>query len=339
MEITPTRKVNAVDKSSNLQAHRILLVDDEQPILNAVRRELSTPPLGHFYYEIEAFSNPVKALERSREQEFEVVLSDCRMPEMDGLEFLKAFAKLQPDCARVVLSGQTDFDALVRMINETHIFRFIPKPWSSYFLKSTIAQAVEFRLAHVENRRMAKQLRDHGIDVPMGALNEVDQILVVDDDINVANAIARCLTQRSRLDDLFRTVQEDAHMNAAHLNPASISVQISNSAEHAMKMAAQIEFSCVIADYRMPGTDGAQFLANFSEKQPDCATILMSGAGQMEGVVIALDLAHIHAFIPKPWVDFELRAALAQALARRRVQIENRVLAEMCRARDLGAAG
>ncbi len=326
-----------MDNAANPQVHRILIVDDEQGILNAVRRELTTPPLGRYRYEVEVFSNPLEALARAREQEFEVVLSDYRMPEMDGLEFLKAFAKLQPDCARVVLSGQTDFDALTRMINETHIFRFIPKPWSSYFLKSTVSQAVAFRRVHVENRTLAKRLRDHGIDIPMGALNDVDQILVVDDDINVANAIARCLTQRSRLDELFRAVQEDAHNHSPQLNPGSISVQISDSPEHAMKMASQIEFSCVIADYRMPGTDGAQFLANFVEKQPDCATILMSGVAQMEGVVIALDLAHIHAFIPKPWVDFELRAALAQALTRRRVELENRVLAEMCRARDLGA--
>ncbi len=323
--------------TANKPPRRLLIVDDEQGILNAVRRELSTPPLGRYRYEIETFSNPLEALERARAQEFEVVVSDYRMPEMDGLDFLKAFAKLQPDCARVVLSGQTDFDALVRMINETHIYRFIPKPWSSYFLKSTISQAVDFRQTHVDNRKMAKVLRDHGIDIPMGAINPVDQILVVDDDLNVAHSIARSLTQRGRLDDIFRAVQEDAHGHTADLNPANISVQICDSAAHAMKMAEQVEFSCIITDYRMPGTDGAQLLANFAEKQPNCVSILMSGVANMENIVVALDLAHIHAFIPKPWADFELRATVAQALARRRIALENKVLAEMCKARDLGA--
>ena len=58
----------------------------------------------------------------------------------------------------------------------------------------------------------------------------------------------------------------------------------------------------------------------------------------MEGIVIALDLAHIHAYIAKPWTDFELRAVVAQALARQRLQAENRILAKMCKARDIGAA-
>jgi len=314
-----------------------MIVDDEQNIVNAVRRELSTPPLGKHRYEIETFTNPVEALERAKQQEFEVVISDYRMPQMDGLEFLTALAKLQPDCVRMVLSGQTDLDGLIRMVNETHIYRFIPKPWSTYFLKSSIAQAVQFRQANVDNRRMAKILREHGIDLPRDSINPVDQILVVDDEVNVANAVARTLTQRSRLDDVFQEVRQEAHGRAPQLNPASISVQISDTPQHALKMADSVAYSCVIADYRMSGMDGGQFLSSFTEKQPDCAAILLSGVANMEGIVIALDLAHIHACIAKPWNDFELRAAVAQALTRRRLQLENRILAQMCKARQLGA--
>jgi len=328
-----------VDNASTQVKRRILVVDDEQGIINAVRRELSTPPLGPHRYEIETFTNPLEALERAKAQEFEVVLSDYRMPEMDGFTFLKAFAELQPDCVRVVLSGQTDFDALIRMINETHIYRFIPKPWSSYFIKSSISQAVSFRQANIENRKLADTLRQNGIDLPHGAVNPIDQILVVDDDINVANEIARCLGQRRRFDDVFRAVSEETTQNrGAELNPAAISVQISNTAHHALKMAESIDFSCVIADYGMPGMDGAQFLAQLADKRPDCACIMMSGEANMEGVVIALDLAHIRAFIAKPWTDFVLRAAVAQALTRRRLLLENRVLAQMCKARNLVAA-
>lgn len=315
----------------------ILVVDDEQGIVNAVKRELATPPLGRHRYEVEIFTNPLEALERARVQEFEVVISDYRMPEMSGLDFLKAFAALQHDCVRIVLSGHTDFDALTKMINETHIYRFIPKPWSTYFLKSSLSQAVDFRQANVENRRLAKMLREHRIDLPLDAINSVDQILVVDDEVNVANAVARSLTTRSRLDDVFHAVQEDAQGHAATIEPSHISVQVSDSPQHALKMAEDIEFSCVIADFRMPGIDGAQFLAQFADKQPDCACIMLSGVANLESVVIALDLAHIHAFLAKPWVDFELRAAVAQALMRRRLLLENRVLAQMCKARNLGA--
>ncbi|MFA7280650.1 MAG: response regulator [Sterolibacterium sp.] len=325
-----------MSKGNTAEKYRVLIVDDEQGIVNAVRRELSTPPLGRHRYEVETFTNPLEALERAQSQSFDVVLSDYRMPEMSGLDFLKALAALQPDCVRIVLSGQTDLDSLIRMINETHIYRFIPKPWSTYFLKSSINQAVEFRQANIDNRRLAGILSAHGIELPRDAINPVDQILVVDDDANTANAVARLLTQRSRLDEVFHEVQVDAHGHAAELNPGKISVQVSTTPQHGLKMADSVTFSCVIADYRMPGMDGGQFLSSFSEKQPDCAAILLSGVANMESIVIALDLAHIHAFIAKPWNDFELRAAVAQALARRRLILGNRILAQMCKARNLG---
>ena len=327
-----------VDESASEQPrHRVMVVDDEPGILNAVRRELNTPPLGRIRYEVETFTDPQAALARAREQAFEVVLSDYRMPQMTGLEFLTELGKLQPDCVRIVLSGQTDFDALVQMINETHVYRFIPKPWTSYFLKSTLTQAINFRRVNVENNQLARQLRQHGIDLPIGSVNDIDQVLVVDDDVNVANAVARCLTRRSALDDVFREVREETHSHLPDINPQRISVQITDSPQHALKMADEVTFSCVIADYRMPVMDGAQFLTQFAEKQPDAACIMLSGAANMESVVIALDLAHIHAFIAKPWVDYELRAAVAQALMRRRLQIENHILAQMCKARNLGA--
>jgi DNA-binding NtrC family response regulator len=314
----------------------VLVIDDEQGIVNAIRRELSTPPLGRYRYAVEGFTDPAAALQRAKEKEFEVVITDFRMPQMDGLEFLKQLHVIQPDCMRLVLSGQTDMAALVEMINQTHIYRFIPKPWSGYFLKSSVMQAIDFRSTEITNRRMAKVLRDKGIDLPRDAINTVDQILVVDDDINVAHAIARDLTHHSRLDDVFSAMRSEMKQHGApELDAERISVQVTESPAHALKMADGMTFSCVIADYQMPGMDGGKLLEQFAEKQPDSMRILVSGVASLDQIVFALDMAHIHNFIAKPWVDYELRAAVAQALTTRRLRLENEVLAKMCRARDL----
>lgn len=315
--------------------YAILVVDDEPGIVNAIRRELNTPPLGRYRYAVEGFSDPAQALERAREKAFAVVVSDYRMPGMSGLDFLKALYEIQPDCARLVLSGQTDMDALAHMINETHIYRFIPKPWSSYFLKSSLGQAIGFREASLRHRQMADALRAQGVTLP-DEPGEVDQIIVVDDDIAVCHAVARDLTQHSRLDDIFAAMRaEVSHGRTAMLEKARISVQVSTSPAHALRMADTVDFACVIADFKMPEMNGDQFLQAFSELRPDCARILLSGAANMDDVVSAVDLAHIHSFIAKPWNDFELRASVAQALAWRKLQIENKVLASMCRARNL----
>ena len=329
-----TATVAPTDNTPPLRS--VLVIDDEQGIVNAIRRELSTPPLGRYRYAVEGFTDPAAALQRAKEKEFEVVITDFRMPQMDGLEFLKQLHAIQPDCMRLVLSGQTDMAALVEMINQTHIYRFIPKPWSGYFLKSSVMQAIDFRSTEITNRRMAKVLRDKGIDLPRDAINTVDQILVVDDDINVAHAIARDLTHHSRLDDVFSAMRSEMKQHGApELDAERISVQVTESPAHALKMADGMTFSCVIADYQMPGMDGGKLLEQFAEKQPDSMRILVSGVASLDQIVFALDMAHIHNFIAKPWVDYELRAAVAQALTRRRLSLENKVLAKMCRARDL----
>ncbi|HEY6898632.1 MAG TPA: response regulator [Rhodocyclaceae bacterium] len=316
--------------------HAILVLDDEPNIVNAIRRELSSAALGRYHCVVEGFTDPHEALARAREKTFEVVLTDYRMPEMDGVEFLKALHEIQPDCVRVVLSGQTDMDGLVKMINQTHIYRFIPKPWSSYFLKSTVAQAIGFRQTQIENRHMAAALRQRGIDLPEDAINEVDHILVVDSDISSARAVARDLTNHTRLDDVFSAMRTElVHLRAPKLDPKSITVQVTDSPVYGLKVADDLTFSCVIADFHMREMDGAKFLEAFADKQPESVRILLSADANLDSVVIALDMAHIHNFIAKPWVDYELRAAVAQALAKRRLALENAILAKMCKARDI----
>lgn len=319
--------------------HAILVLDDEQSIVNAIRRELSTPPLGRYRYAVEVFTDPKAALARAKEKEFEVVLTDYRMPEMDGLEFLKAFATLQPESVRIVLSGQTDFDSLVRMVNETHIYRFIPKPWNINFLKSSIFQAIRFREANIENRRLAEMLSQNGIGLPAGFSTSTDQILVVDRSVNVADAVASSLAKYDQLNEVFREVQVEIHGHATDLKPGTINVQIADSPSHAMELANDHTFSCIIADYRMPGMDGAEFLARFIDKQPDCACLILSAVVDMESLITTLDLAHINAFLTKPWVDYDLNVAVAQALTQRRLQLENREFARMCQERNLGTVG
>ncbi|MDX9994438.1 MAG: response regulator [Rhodocyclaceae bacterium] len=306
------------------EARPILVVDDEAAILNALRRELTVASFAAPPLVLETFTDPQAALDRAATQEFAAVLSDYRMPGMNGLEFLAAFHRLQPDCPRIVLSGQTDFAALVRLINETHIYRFLPKPWSRYFLRTTLTQTIGLSRASREHRRLAERVRQQGIELPIGSLNEVEPVLVVDDDLNFAHAVARSLRRGNLFDEVFR--ETGMVMDGS---VPRVAVRIAATPLEGLRLAEEERFSCVITDYRMPVMDGARFLAAFTAKQPDCATIMLSGAVGMEGVTVALDLAHIQAFLTKPLIDHELRCAVAQAIADRRLRLANRVLAQI----------
>lgn len=312
------------------QCRRVLVVDDEQNIVNAVQRELNAPPFVRYRYTVEGFTDPLLALARAREQSFDAVICDYRMPGMDGVELLKALAEIQPDCARLVLSGQTDMAALIRMVNETHIYRFIPKPWHDYYLKGSLLQAIEYAGLLSEHRRLAALIRENGmLTLPVEA-RAIDQVLIVDDDPAVLNSLSRVLTHHSRIDDLFSTIRaEVAHHPGPMLDEGMISVQVTPSPRHALKMAEEISFSCIVADYHMPEMNGIDLLQRFFDLQPDCERVLLSGDIGENDLIYAVDSVHIFAFIDKPWTDFEFKAQIALALSRRRMLNENRLLAEM----------
>jgi DNA-binding NtrC family response regulator len=187
---------------------------------------------------------------------------------------------------------------------------------------------------------MAKLLREKGIDLPLDAISRVEQILIVDDELAVAHALARDLKHQSRLDDVFAAMRSEFQaQHAPELDSNRLSIQVSDSPLHALKMADELTFSCVISDYQMPGMDGSKFLEAFAEKQPDAELIMISGVATLDAIVYALDMAHISHFVAKPWVDYELRAMVAQALTHRRMSLENTILARMCKERFLDFAG
>ncbi|MGH8432911.1 MAG: response regulator, partial [Pseudomonas sp.] len=87
----------------------------------------------------------------------QVILSDQRMPEMNGTEFLSRVKDLYPATIRIVLSGYTDLKSVTDAINQGAIYKFLTKPWDDAQLRSTIAQAFQ-------HYNLAKQKEDSGVE-------------------------------------------------------------------------------------------------------------------------------------------------------------------------------
>jgi len=136
--------------------YQIMIVDDEGNILNALQRIFRKQE----NWEVETYSNVHDALKRAQVACFDLFLSDYRMPEMSGVDFLREVKNLQPEAMRLIISGYADLTALLGAINEAQIYRFISKPWQDYELITTVTQALEHRDIQVENRRLADQLRE-----------------------------------------------------------------------------------------------------------------------------------------------------------------------------------
>lgn len=144
-----------------VSAPRLLLVDDEANILSSLRRAIHAMPSVLFGGQpiIESFDEPELALERAKVCAFDLVITDYRMPNLDGVAFLQQLIKIQPQIARMILSGYADLQALVAAINRVQISRFVSKPWDDFELGSALAEALQHRKLLLENQRLADLVR------------------------------------------------------------------------------------------------------------------------------------------------------------------------------------
>lgn len=129
--------------------YTVLCVDDEQNILSAIKRLLRKEA----YRLLTAVSGP-EGLAVLAENDVHVVISDQRMPSMNGTEFLKQVKALYPDILRIILTGYTEVDSITAAINEGSVYKFFLKPWNDHNLKLEIRQAVEQYALMETNKRL-----------------------------------------------------------------------------------------------------------------------------------------------------------------------------------------
>lgn len=322
--------------------NRILLVDDEQNVLNALRRELQDK------YDVETFASPQEALARSRETEFDLVITDYLMPDMNGVQFLKQFGEIQPDAARLMLSGHADIQGLFSAINETHIYRFIAKPWEDAELKSAITQALNYRSILQENRRLAEIYR--GSTIAPGSNQARSrrsfQIAVVNGDEALLGLIRKGLVpdagHEAEKDTLWREISRSQPAAPTRIE---FNVDTFTSGKKALDQAQSTHYDLVIATQTLPDMSGIQFLHKWMQVQPDAARILMGCLANETLLSQAINEAQVCCCLDCDWETHELKAdvrrriwhihrmqsSVMEALAGRELVLENERLAKEIR--------
>ena len=134
------------------ESNKILLVDDEPYILNTLSRLLGK-------YEVFTADSGENALLMAETQAFDLVITDYRMPGMNGIDFLILYKRMQPNAIRVVLTGFPDLEAVQHAINEAQVFRFINKPWSNLEILSVVENGLRHKHLLLENKRLADNVR------------------------------------------------------------------------------------------------------------------------------------------------------------------------------------
>jgi len=142
-------------KEAMTEGIKILCVDDERNVLRALERLFLDDD-----YEIFSALSGEQGLERLAEEgDIQIVISDYRMPGLNGVDFLQKVCTQWPHTVRIVLSGYADTAAVVGAINEGQIYKFIPKPWNDDELRVTIQNAVERYFLTRQNALLLEELQ------------------------------------------------------------------------------------------------------------------------------------------------------------------------------------
>lgn len=150
---------------ASVSSPTILIVDDEPVVLTALQQTLERER-----FHVVACASPTKALALVAERDFAVIISDQKMPEMLGLDFLIESRRIRPNASRILITAVLSLPTIVDAINKGEIFRFVAKPWLREELIATVRNAVhrhelvtQNAILQAETQRLNEQLTEANV--------------------------------------------------------------------------------------------------------------------------------------------------------------------------------
>ncbi len=137
----------------------LLVVDDEADLVQSVK------DLFRRDYTVLGATRAAEGLRVMAGEPVQVLMTDQRMPEMSGVEFLQQVKESYPDTVRLLFTGYADLNAVIDAINEGNVYRYITKPWKVDELKAVLKQAVDFYNLHAERKKLLEELRKKNADL------------------------------------------------------------------------------------------------------------------------------------------------------------------------------
>lgn len=269
----------------NEHQHTILCVDDEENILHSLKRLLRKEG-----YRFLTASSGKEGLKLLKENDVHLLISDQRMPEMSGTEFLARVKKEHPDVLRVILSGYTDVDSITESINKGHIFKFFLKPWNDQNLKLEIKQALEQYDLIQANRGLNEKVVEKNEELKR--INENLESLVQERtrDLEIQNQVL----------ELSRAILEDLPLPIIGVSAEQMIVLINQEVQSLLNGNGGIEIGKMLSDYfssdvekkmsEALASNRSQGLKGYrlSDKAYDIDLVPLSGRFRGKGVIVVL---------------------------------------------------
>jgi DNA-binding NtrC family response regulator len=267
----------------------VLCVDDEPGILRSLKWLLQKE------FDVTTAASGHEALALVGQSDFDVIISDQRMPGMTGVEFLREACRMAPRAMRILLTGYSDLEAVTRSVNESEIYRFINKPWHVDELPKVVAEAARIAQGHPAPQAITPPPEHHEADEAMAP----EQVLVIDDSPQIAESLRQVLGAKATV------------VHAASL------------AEAIDDLAGQPEIGVIVSDTSVGGADATRLLKLLKEKCPGIVTIALSSRTDAEEIISLINHGQVYRFLQKPVKAGYLKLMLTSALLKRQQLREN----------------
>ncbi|THF63832.1 response regulator [Pseudothauera nasutitermitis] len=242
---------------------RLMFVDDESRILRSLALQFRRD------YEVITQNDPQLALETLRNERIDILVSDQRMPGMNGAELLARARTLQPASVRILLTGYSDLDAAVQALNDGEIFRYLTKPWNPQEMAQTIAQAAE----QSRLQRAAPPANDASAsDAPT---RNVGILLLDSDPVIEARVLELCALGGHHLYRASRLDEAVALLNREHVD-------------------------ILISDLRLGERALSPLLKSLAQARPQALTIVTTPYQDTQALLTLINQARIFRYVLKP---------------------------------------
>lgn len=259
----------------------VLCVDDEPNILRSLHWML------HKDFDVMTAPDGYAGLEMLRKHDFDVIVSDQRMPGMIGSEFLREACKLAPRSMRILLTGYSDMQAILKSINEGEVFRFVNKPWSNEELSTTVAEAAAIARTQPVPAAPVAEGAAPAID------ETLDSILVLDEDPELLGVVKQSIAPQARI------------THAA-------------SMAEAVAVLGSEPVAVIVSDTRVGRMDTTPLLKVLKQRHPHIVSVVLTADTDVDAVIKLINQGQVYRFIPKPVKPAFLKIMLASAVHKHR---------------------
>ena len=260
---------------------KVLCVDDEPSILRSLQWLLKKE------FDVTIAASGQEALALLREQDFDVIISDQRMPGMMGSEFLREARKISPRSMRILLTGYSDLQAILRSVNDGEVFRFVNKPWNIKELPKIIADAATISRSH-PGETLAPDTGDNS-ELDTGE----ESILLIDDDPMMSQLIAEAVGPDVKITQATTLAEAVAAFDDQNVG-------------------------IILSDTRVANFDTTTMLKILKQEHPEIVTVVYTATADAVDVITLINQGQIFRFIPKPVRAVTLKQALMAAALKRR---------------------